>query len=71
VKANGRVASGVLVRFFARGVSPAKAKTNRKGQVTFKLKKLGKGKRLLRRQLLFHAAKTGFLPASKPIKIKY
>ena len=71
VKANGRVARGALVRVFARGVSPTKAKTNRKGQVTFRLKKLGRGKTLMRRQLLFHAAKTGFLPASKTIKINY
>jgi len=71
VKANGRAASGVLVRVFARGVSPRKAKTNRKGQVTFRLRKLGRGKRLMRRQLLFHAAKTGFLPASKTIKVNY
>jgi hypothetical protein len=71
VKANGRVSRGVLVRVFANGVSPRKAKTNRKGQVTFKLKKLGRGKNLMRRQLLFHAAKTGFLPASKTLKIRY
>jgi hypothetical protein len=71
VKANGRPSRGVLVRVFASGVSPRKAKTNRKGQVTFRLKKLGKGKRLMRRQLLFHAAKPGFLPASKTIKVNY
>jgi hypothetical protein len=71
VKANGRAARGALVRVFANGVTPKKAKTNRKGQITFKLKKLGKGKRLMRRQLLFHAAKTGFLPASKTLKVRY
>jgi hypothetical protein len=71
VKANGRVSRGALVRVFANGVTPRKAKTNRKGQVTFRLKKLGKGKRLMRRQLLFHAAKTGFLPASKTLKVMY
>jgi hypothetical protein len=71
VKANGRVSRGVLVRVFANGVSPRKAKTNRKGQVTFKLKKLGRGKNLMRRQLLFHAAKTGFLPATKTLKVRY
>jgi hypothetical protein len=71
VKANGRPSRGVLVRVFASGVSPTRAKTNRKGQVTFRLRKLGKGKRLMRRQLLFHAAKTGFLPASKTMKVNY
>ena len=71
VKANGRVARGVLVRVFANGVTPRKAKTNRKGQVTFRLKKLGTGKRLMRRQLLFHAAKTGFLPATKTFKVNW
>jgi hypothetical protein len=71
VKANGRAHSGVLVRAFATGVSPKKAKTNRKGKVTFKLKKLGRGKNLMRRQLLFHAAKTGFLPATKTLKVRY
>ena len=71
VKANGRVQSGALVRAFATGVSPKKAKTNRKGKVTFKLKKLGRGKNLMRRQLLFHAAKTGFLPATKTLKVRY
>jgi hypothetical protein len=71
VKANGRVARGALVRVFANGVTPKKAKTNRKGQITFKLRKLGRGKNLMRRQLLFHAAKTGFLPASKTMRIRY
>jgi hypothetical protein len=71
VKANGRPAAGALVRVFSTGVSPRKAKTNRKGQVTFRLKKLGRGKNLMRRQLLFHAAKTGFLPASAVLKIRY
>ena len=71
VRANGRVSRGALVRVFASGVTPRKAKTNRKGQVTFRLKKLGRGKQLMRRQLLFHAAKTGFLPASKTMKIRY
>jgi hypothetical protein len=71
VKANGRPAAGALVRVFSTGVTPRKAKTNRKGQVTFRLKKLGRGKTLMRRQLLFHAAKTGFLPASAVLKIRY
>jgi hypothetical protein len=71
VRANGRVSRGVLVRVFANGVTPRKAKTNKKGQVTFRLKKLGKGKRLMRRQLLFHAAKTGFLPATKTFKVRW
>jgi hypothetical protein len=71
VRANGRLRSGVLVRVFATGVSPTKAKTNRKGQATFRLRKLGKGKRLMRRQLLFHAAKPGFLPASKTMRVNY
>ena len=71
VKANGRPARGALVRVFARGVTPRKAKTNKFGKVTFKLQKLGRGKTLMRRQLLFHAAKTGFLPASARLKIRY
>jgi hypothetical protein len=71
VKANGKVTSGALVRVFAHGVSPKKAKTNRKGKVTFKLKKLGRGKNLQRRQLLFHAAKTGFLPATETLRVRY
>ena len=71
VKANGRPAKGALVRVFAKGVTPFKAKTNRFGKVTFRLKKLGRGKRLMRRQLLFHAAKTGFLPASAVFKVRY
>jgi hypothetical protein len=71
VKANRRVSRGALVRVFANGVTPRRARTNKRGQVVFKLKKLGKGKRLMRRQLLFHAAKPGFLPASKTLKIRY
>jgi hypothetical protein len=71
VKANGRPARGVLVRVFARGVTPLKAKTNRYGRVTFKLKKLGRGKRLVLRKLRFHAAKTGFLPARRSIAVRY
>jgi hypothetical protein len=71
VKANGRPARGVLVRVFARGVTPLKAKTNRYGRVTFRLKKLGRGKRLILRKLRFHAAKTGFLPARRSISIRY
>jgi hypothetical protein len=71
VKANGRASRGVLVRVFANGVTPRKAKTNAKGQVTFRLRKLGRGKNLMRRQLLFHAAKTGFLPATKTLKVNY
>ena len=71
VKANGRAAAGALVRVFSSGVMPRKAKTNRRGQATFRLKKLGRGKILMRRQLLFHAAKTGFLPASGVLKIRY
>ena len=51
VKANGRPARGVLVRVFARGVTPLKAKTNRYGRVTFRIKKLGRGKRLVLRKL--------------------
>ena len=47
------------VRVFARGVTPLKAKTNRYGRVTFRIKKLGRGKRLDRRTLRFQAAKMG------------
>jgi len=71
VRANGRAARGVLVRVLSRGVTPLKAKTNRYGRVTFKLKKLGRGKRLVLRKLRFHAAKTGFLPARRSISIRY
>jgi hypothetical protein len=71
VRANGRAARGVLVRVFARGVTPLKAKTNRYGRVTFRVKKLGRGKRLVLRKLRFHAAKTGFLPARRTISIRY
>jgi hypothetical protein len=71
VRANGRAARGVLVRVFARGVTPLKAKTNRYGRVTFKIKKLGRGRRLVLRKLRFHAAKTGFLPARRSISIRY
>jgi hypothetical protein len=71
VRANGRAARGVLVRVFARGVTPLKAKTNRYGRVTFRIKKLGRGKRLVLRKLRFHAAKTGFLPARRSLSIRY
>ena len=71
VKANGRPARGVLVRVFARGVTPLKAKTNRYGRVTFRIKKLGRGNRLVLRKLRFHAAKTGFLSARRTIAIRY
>ena len=40
VRANGRAARGALVRVFAPGVTPLKAKTNRSGRVTFRVKKL-------------------------------
>ena len=43
VRANGRAARGAVVRVFARGVTPLKAKTNRYGRVTFRIKKLGRG----------------------------
>ena len=71
VRANGRAARGVLVRVFARGVTPLKAKTNRYGRVTFRIKKLGRGKRLVLRKLRFHAAKTGFLAGRRSIVIRY
>jgi hypothetical protein len=71
VRANGRAARGVLVRVLSRGVTPLKAKTNRYGRVTFRIKKLGRGKRLVLRKLRFHAAKTGFLPARRSISIRY
>jgi hypothetical protein len=71
VKANRRPAARVLVRVFATGVTPRKLKTNKFGKATFKLKKLGRRKRPMPRQLLFHAAKTGFLPATKTMKIRF
>jgi hypothetical protein len=71
VRANGRPARGALVRVFARGVTPLRAKTNRNGRVSFRLKKLGRGKTLVRRKLRFQAAKTGFLPARRIINIRY
>ena len=71
VRAAGRPARGALVRVFARGVTPLKARTNRYGRVTFRLKKLGRGNTLVRRTLRFHAAKTGFLPARRSLNIRY
>jgi hypothetical protein len=71
VKANGRPARGALVRVFASDVSPKRAKTNRKGRVTFKLAKRRKGRPPMRRSLLFHAAKTGFLPATRTLKLRF
>jgi hypothetical protein len=71
VKSNRRAVRGALVRVFARGVTPLKAKTNRYGRVTFRLKKLGRGDRLILRRLRFHAAKTGFLTARRSISIRY
>ena len=71
VRANGRPARGALVRVFAPGVTPLKAKTNRSGRVTFRVKKLGRGKRLVLRKLRFRAAKTGFLSGRRTIAIRY
>jgi hypothetical protein len=70
VKASGRAQRGALVRMFGRRAT-GKAKTNRKGQVTFRLKKLGKGKRLVRRSAVFHAAKPGYLAATKTLRFRY
>jgi hypothetical protein len=71
VRANGRAARGAVVRAFGRGVTPRKAKTNRYGRVTFGVKKLGRGKRLVRRKLDFQAAKTGFVAGRRSIVIRY
>jgi hypothetical protein len=71
VRANRRPTRGALVRVFARGVTPLKAKTNRYGRVTFTVRKLGRGNRLVLRRLRFHAAKTGFLPGRRSIAIRY
>jgi hypothetical protein len=71
VRANRRPARGVLVRVFARGVTPLKASTNRYGRVTFRVRKLGRGNRLVLRRLRFQAAKTGFLPGRRSIAIRY
>ena len=71
VKASGRPARAAVVQVFARGVTPLKARTNRYGRVTFRIKKLGRGNRLVLRKLRFHAAKTGFLPARRSIAIRY
>jgi hypothetical protein len=71
VRANGRPARGALVRVYALGVTPLKAKTNRYGRVTFRVRKLGRGKRLVARKLRFHAAKTGFLSGRRTIAIRY
>jgi hypothetical protein len=59
------------VRAFGRGVTPRKAKTNRYGRVTFVVKKLGRGKTLVRRKLDFQAAKTGFVAGRRSIVIRY
>jgi hypothetical protein len=71
VRANGRAARGAVVRAFGRGVTPRKAKTNRYGRVTFVVKKLGRGKTLVRRKLDFQAAKTGFVAGRRSIVIRY
>jgi hypothetical protein len=71
VRANGRPARGALVRVFALGVTPFKAKTNRRGRATFRVKKLGRGQRLMVRKLRFRAAKTGFLSGRRTISIRY
>jgi hypothetical protein len=71
VRANGRAARGAVVRAFGRGVTPRKAKTNRYGRVTFGVKKLGRGKTLVRRKLDFQAAKTGFVAGRRSIVIRY
>jgi hypothetical protein len=52
-------------------VTPRKAKTNRYGRVTFVVKKLGRGKTLVRRKLDFQAAKTGFVAGRRSIVIRY
>jgi len=59
------------VRAIAAGVTPRSAKTNRYGRVTFKVRKLLPGKTLIRRRLSFRVAKTGYLPATCAIKIRY
>lgn len=71
VRANGRAARGAVVRVFGRGVTPRKARTNRYGRVTFGVKKLGRGKTLVRRKLDFLAAKTGFVAGRRSIVIRY
>src|SRR4029453_857169 len=68
---HGRAARGALVRVFAPGVTPLKAKTNRSGRVTFRVKKLSRGKRLVLRKLRFRAAKTGFLTGRRTIATRY
>jgi hypothetical protein len=71
VRANRKPAARALVQVFARGVTPLRAKTNRYGRVSFTLRKLGRGNRLVLRRLTFHAAKTGFLPARRTIAVRY
>jgi hypothetical protein len=56
---------------FARGFTPIKENTNWNGRVTFRVKKLGRGKRLVLRKLRFRAAKTGFLSGRRTIAIRY
>ena len=70
-KANGRAVRGALVRTGAPRVTPRSAKTNRYGRVTFKVRKLVPGKTLIRRRLSFRVAKTGYLPATCTLKIRY
>jgi hypothetical protein len=71
VKAKGRPVRGALVRVFAQGVTPRKAKTNRRGRVIFKVRKLSAGRTLMPRRLVFRVAKAGFLPATAALKIRY
>ena len=71
VRANRRATAGALVHVFARGVTPLKARTNRYGRVSFKLKKLGRGNRLVLRRLTFYAVKTGFLSGRRSITVRY
>ena len=71
VRANRKPAARALVQVLAQGVTPLRARTNRYGRVTFRLKKLGPGNRLVLRRVTFYAAKTGFLPGRRTIAVRY
>jgi hypothetical protein len=62
--ATGTRLSGVLVKVTGPGMKRTSHRTNKFGQVTFKLKPRKRGK------LLFSATKTGFQPAYASLKIR-
>jgi hypothetical protein len=64
VDAAGRRLSGVLVRVTGAGIKATARRTNKLGQVAFKVKPRKKGK------LVFSASKSGFQPAYGSVKVR-